>query len=410
MITLQKRAGHEIAALDATQPSHLIPCPPRTLLRHNNHSTITSAEGYASWRGWEKGSTPKKTIPTLAWSITHDNADDWRHQDHHLWRRSFNTAKGPQYNGCIYAITSSKHTLPATNQPSKLMNHPHQRHRAKYYLMLIPLKPLPTNYPKRLIMSSTYSENITTLSWKTTTIAPPNIIPLFTKHQRLATGQKLTQAIQGYLPTMCPKYILSTLLRQSHHFICTEKRTPAHPVKVLSSAGLSQTQPHPCCHPQVTHTVVTWAHLEMRTTPNNCYNPMNPYATTIDTQNKQLNIAQFIPKMPEDCGIDDETLMVTFLLMHHLTCPNSNTSLITCANRMLVPGWYRKHGKRETTSMLKVEDTSFSVTMLTEEQMAVTIFIRVLQSSSPHYSTKHGDWQGPPLHSPWIQKMTLLDG
>ncbi len=144
------------------------------------------------------------------------------------------------------------------------------------------------------VCSSTSSENITMLSWETTTIAPPNIIPLFTRHQRLATCQKLTQAIQGYLPTMCPKYILSTPLNQSHHFICMEKRTPAHPVKVLSSAGLSQTQPHPCCHPQMIHTVITRAHLATRTTPNNLNNPMNPYATTIDTQNKWLNIPQFI--------------------------------------------------------------------------------------------------------------------
>jgi hypothetical protein len=51
-----------------------------------------------------------------------------------------------------------------------------------------------------------------------------------------------------------------------------------------------------------------------------------------------------------------------------------------------------------------------SITMLTKEQMVITTFSRVLQSSSPHYSTKHGDWQDPPLQSPWIQKMTLLDG
>ncbi len=164
MITLQKRAGHEIATFDVTRPSHLIPCPPRTLLQHNNHSTITSAEGYASRHGWGKGSIPKKTIPPLTRSITHDNANDWRHQDHHLWWRSLNTAKGPWYNGCISAIASSKHTLPATNQPTKLMNHPHQWHRSRYYPTLIPLKPLPTNYQKWLIMSSTSSENIPMLS------------------------------------------------------------------------------------------------------------------------------------------------------------------------------------------------------------------------------------------------------
>ncbi len=209
----------------------------------------------------------KKTIPPLARSITHDNANNWRHQDHHLWQRSFNTFDDPRYNGCNYTIASSKHTLPATNQPSKLMNHPHQRHRAKYYPMSIPLKPLLTNFKKRLVMSLTSSENITTLSWETKTLAPPNIIPLFTRHQRLATVEKLTKAIQGYLPTMWPKYILSTPLCWSHHFICMEKRTLAHPVKVLSSAGLSQTQPHPCCHPQMTHTVVTQAHLATRTTP-----------------------------------------------------------------------------------------------------------------------------------------------
>jgi hypothetical protein len=65
MITLQKRAGHEIAAFDSTRPSHLIPCRPRTLLQHNNHSNITSAEGYPSRRGWENGSTPKKPSPHL---------------------------------------------------------------------------------------------------------------------------------------------------------------------------------------------------------------------------------------------------------------------------------------------------------------------------------------------------------
>jgi hypothetical protein len=34
--------------------------------------------------------------------------------------------------------------------------------------------------------------------------------------------------------------------------------------------------------------------------------------------------------MPEDCGVFHETLMVTFLSMHHLTCPNLNTSLNMC--------------------------------------------------------------------------------
>jgi hypothetical protein len=162
--------------------------------------------------------------------------------------------------------------------------------------------------------------------------------PFICKTLKTSNQPKLNQAIQVYLPTMCPKYILSTPLCQSHHFICMEKRTLAHPVKVLSSAGLSQTQPHPCCHPQMTHTVVTQAHLATRTTPNNLYNPMNPHETTIDTQNKRLIIPQFTPKMPEDCGAIHETLMVTFLLMHHLTCPNLNTSLTTCVNRMLVPG------------------------------------------------------------------------
>jgi hypothetical protein len=76
MITLRKRAGHEIGAFDATQPSHLISCLPRTLLQHNNHSTITSAEGYAFQRGWKKGSTPKKNIPPLTRSITHDNVNN----------------------------------------------------------------------------------------------------------------------------------------------------------------------------------------------------------------------------------------------------------------------------------------------------------------------------------------------
>ncbi len=189
MITLRKRAGHEIAAFDATRPSHLIPCLPRTLLQHNNHCTITSSEGYASRRGWEKAQLLKKPIAPLARSITQDNANNWRHQDHHLWQRSFNNAKGPQYSGCISAITSSKHTLPATNQPPKLMNHPHQGHRARYYPTLIPLKPLQTNYQKWLIMSSTSSENIPMLSWETKTIAPPNIILLFTRHQRLATDK-----------------------------------------------------------------------------------------------------------------------------------------------------------------------------------------------------------------------------
>jgi hypothetical protein len=94
----------------------------------------------------------------------------------------------------------------------------------------------------------------------------------------------------------------------------------------------------PLLPPTDKHTVVTQAHLAMRTTPNNLYNPMNPYATTIDTQNKRFNMPRFIPEMPEDCGVDHETLMLTFLLMHHLSCPNLNTSLITCANRMSVPG------------------------------------------------------------------------
>ncbi len=183
-------------------PEHFcdITTTPLSLARRGTHLGM---DGKKAW-------LLKKKIPPLAWSITHDNANNWRHQDHHLWRRSFNTAKGPRYNGCISTIASSKHTLPATNQPSKLYNHPHQQHRAKYHPMLIPLKPLPTNYQKRLIMSSTSSENISTLSWETKTIAPPNIIPLFTRHQRLVTSQKLTQAIQCYLPTMCPKYILST--------------------------------------------------------------------------------------------------------------------------------------------------------------------------------------------------------
>ncbi len=184
---------------------------------------------------------------------------------------------------------------------------------------------------------------ISLLSQETKTIVPPNIIFLFTRRQRLAIGQELTQAIQVYLPTMCPKYILSMPLCHSHHFTRMVERTPAHPVKVPSPTGPSQTHPHPCCHPQMT---VTQAHLAMRTTPNNLYNPMNPYATTIDTQNKQLNIPGFIPKMPEDCGIIHETLMVTSLSMHTPTCPNLNTSLTTCTDRILVPGWYRKHGKR----------------------------------------------------------------
>jgi hypothetical protein len=42
--------------------------------------------------------------------------------------------------------------------------------------------------------------------------------------------------------------------------------------------------------------------------------------------------------------------------------------------------------------------------------MVVATSSKVLQLSSPHYSTKHGDRQDPPLQSPWIQKMTLLDG
>jgi hypothetical protein len=63
MITLRKRAGHEIAAFDATRPSSITPCPPRTPLLHNNLSTITSTGGYAFRHGWEKCLTPKKNHP-----------------------------------------------------------------------------------------------------------------------------------------------------------------------------------------------------------------------------------------------------------------------------------------------------------------------------------------------------------
>jgi hypothetical protein len=87
----------------------------------------------------------------------------------------------------------------------------------------------------------------------------------------------------------------------------------------------TNTTTHPCCHPQMTHMVVTQAHLATRATPINLYNPINPYATTIDTQNKRLNIPPFIPRIPEDWGVVHKTLMVTFLLMHHPTCPNLNT-------------------------------------------------------------------------------------
>ena len=140
-----------------SHPEHFwdITTTPQSLVRKGTHLGVDG----------KKAQLLKKTIPPLARSITHNNAEDWRHQDHHLWQRSFNTAKGPQYNGCISAIASSKHTLLATNQPPKLMNHPHQQHRARYYSTLIPLKPLPTNYQKRLIMSST-SENIPTLFGK----------------------------------------------------------------------------------------------------------------------------------------------------------------------------------------------------------------------------------------------------
>jgi hypothetical protein len=187
MITLQKRAGHEIATFDSTRPLHLIPCMLRTLLRHNNHSTITSAEGYASWRGWEKGSTSKKNHPPTC-TVHHPQQC-----------RRLKTSRSPpltkkfQYRQrsliqWLYLHHCFLQAYFASHKPTtKLMNHPHQQHRARYYPMLIPLKPLLTNYKKRLIMSST-SENIPMLFWETKTIAPPNIIPLFTRHQRLTTG------------------------------------------------------------------------------------------------------------------------------------------------------------------------------------------------------------------------------
>ncbi len=166
---------------------------------------------------------------------------------------------------------------------------------------------------------------ISPLSQETKTIAPPNIFPLFARYQRLATGQELTQAIQVYLPTMCPEYMLCTCLCRSHHFTCVVERTPAHPEEVPSPTGPSQTHTHLCCHPQITQAVVTRAHLATRTPPNNPYNHITPYATTINTQNKQLNTPQFIPKMPKICGTVHKTLMVTSSLMHPSTYPNSNT-------------------------------------------------------------------------------------